>query len=523
MIVPDEEGAMHEREAAFRPAGDLNLTSIGRHWARWQPDQVALRFDGASTTWRELHERTGALAAGLAERDIGHGDRVGILMGNRPEWIEVALAALRLGAVVVPLNVRFTAPEIAFVVGNAGCRLVVTEDALADGLAASRRADPGLQVVSAEALDALRSDGPAPEARTSADDPAFLCYTSGTTGDPKGAVLTHGAWNAASQGWAQAIQLGVEDRVYLPFPLAFTGGLAVLLFTYWAGARLVLDGSFDAGRTIELFEQERLTALLAVPVIIRQLVDHPRFDGADLSSWRIACSGGAAVPPSLIAAVQARGVPMLQGYSLTESSGATTILPGADATRKLGSAGLPMVHGEVVVVDGSGAACPPGVVGEISVRGPQVMVGYWGDPDATAAALPDGWLRTGDLGHLDEEGYLFVVDRAKDMLISGGLNVYPAEIERVLAPLPGMVEVAVIGVEDPRWGEAPAVIAVTTGATVDGPGVLGACRAVLADYKLPRYLVLRDEPLPRNMSGKVLKRALRDEYAGLPQRATPIR
>jgi fatty-acyl-CoA synthase len=366
--------------------------------------------------------------------------------------------------------------------------------------------------------------GPAPEARTSADDPAFLCYTSGTTGDPKGAVLTHGAWNAASQGWAQAIQLGVEDRVYLPFPLAFTGGLAVLLFTYWAGARLVLDSSFDAGRTIELFEQERLTALLAVPVIIRQLVDHPRFDGADLSSWRIACSGGAAVPPSLIAAVQARGVPMLQGYSLTESSGAADHPP---RPRRPPGSSAPQASrsptARWVVVDQSGAACPPGVVGEISVRGPQVMVGYWGDPDATAAALPDGWLRTGDLGHLDEEGYLFVVDRAKDMLISGGLNVYPAEIERVLAPLPGMVEVAVIGVDDPRWGEAPAVIAVTTGSTVDGPGVLGACRAVLADYKLPRYLVLRDEPLPRNMSGKVLKRALRDEYAGLPERATPIR
>lgn len=514
---------MHEGEVAPRPAEAFNLTSIGRHWARWQPQQVVLRFDGDSTTWQELHERTGALAAGLAERDVSHGDRVAILMGNRPEWIEVALAALRLGAVVVPLNVRFTAPEIAFVVGNAGCRLAVTEDALADGLAAARQADPGLQVVTAEALDALRIDGPQPEARTSADDPAFLCYTSGTTGDPKGAVLTHGAWNAASQGWAQAIQLGVEDRVYLPFPLAFTGGLAVLLFTYWAGARLVLDGSFDAGRTIELFEEERLTALLAVPVIIRQLVDHPRFDGADLTSWRIACSGGAAVPPSLIAAVQARGVPMLQGYSLTESSGATTILPGHDATRKLGSAGLPILHSDVRVVDEGGAPCPPGVVGEISVRGSQIMAGYWADPDATAAALVDGWLLTGDLGHLDDEGYLFVVDRAKDMLISGGLNVYPAEIERVLAPLPGMVEVAVIGVADARWGEAPAVIAVAAAGSVDGDGVLAACRSVLADYKLPRYLVVREEPLPRNMSGKVLKRVLRDEYADLTGTAAPIR
>ena len=514
---------MHGDGAGERSRGGLDLTAIGRHWARWQPEQVALRFDGAGVTWRELDARTDSLAAGLAGRGVASGDRVAILMRNRPEWIETALASLKLGAVVVPLNIRFTAPEIAYVVGNAGCRMVVTEDALADGLAAVREQDQGVQVVDAEALDGLRADGPAPEVGTTADDPAFLCYTSGTTGDPKGAVLTHGAWNAASQGWAQAIQLGVEDRVYLPFPLAFTGGLAVMLFTYWAGARLVLDGAFDAGRTIDLFEQERLTALLAVPVIIRSLVDHPRFDDADLSSWRIACAGGAAVPPSLIAAVQARGVPMLQGYSLTESSGAATILPGHDATRKLGSAGLPILHSDVRIVDEGGAPCPPGVVGEISVRGPQVMAGYWADPVATAAALSDGWLRTGDLGHLDEEGYLFVVDRAKDMLISGGLNVYPAEIERVLAPLPGMVEVAVIGVADARWGEAPAVIAVAADGTVDGDGVLAACRTVLADYKLPRYLVVREEPLPRNMSGKVLKRVLRDEYADLAGTAAPIR
>ena len=514
---------MHGHDASTPSQAALDLTAIGRHWARWQPEQVALRFDDAAWTWRELHERTDALATGLAGRGVTPGDRVAILMRNRPEWIETALASLKVGAVVVPLNIRFTAPEIAYVVADAGCRMVVTEDALADGLAAVREQGAGVEVVRAEALDELRAEGAAPSITIAGDDPAFLCYTSGTTGDPKGAVLTHGAWNAASQGWAQAIQLGVDDRVYLPFPLAFTGGLAVMLFTYWAGARLVLDGAFDAGRTIDLFEQERLTALLAVPVIIGALVDHPRFDDADLSSWRIACAGGSAVPPSLIAAVQARGVPMLQGYSLTESSGATTILPGHDATRKLGSAGLPIVHSDVRVVDESGAPCPPGVVGEISVRGPQVMAGYWADPEATAAALVDGWLRTGDLGHLDDEGYLFVVDRATDMLISGGLNVYPAEIERVLAPLPGMVEVAVIGVADARWGESPAVIAVAAAGAVDGDGVLTACRTVLADYKLPRYLVVREEPLPRNMSGKVLKHVLRVEYGDLAGTVVPIR
>jgi fatty-acyl-CoA synthase len=500
----------------------LNLADIGRHWARWQPDAVALRFDEHHITWRELEGGTDALAAGLATLGVGAGDRVAMLMLNRLEWIECALAVLKLGAVVVPLNVRFTPAEIAFVVADAGARVVVTEDVLASGLTTVREQDPAVEVVLAEEIDRLRHDHRPPVVTTGAGDPAFICYTSGTTGDPKGAVLTHASFNYASQGWAQAIQLTAADRVYLPFPLAFTGGLAVWLFTYWAGARLVLDRAFDPGRAIELFEQERLTALLAVPVIIQSLVDHPGFDDADLSSWRVACSGGAPVPSSLIAAVQARGVPMLQAYSLTEASAAATILPNADAHRKLGSAGLPIVHGRIGVVDPDGAPCDAGAVGEIVVGGPQNMLGYWRNPEATTAALRDGWLHTGDLGYVDDDGYLFVVDRAKDMLISGGLNVYPAEIERTLAALPGITELAVIGVPDARWGETPALIAVAD-RPISGEEIVAACDGVLADYKIPRYLVVRSEPLPRNMSGKVLKRELRQEYADLPDVATPIR
>lgn len=510
----------------------LDLIDIGRHWARWQPDALALRWapglPGASDlTWRELLERTEQLAAAFAVAGVERGDRVAILMVNRPEWVLTALATLRLGGIVVPLNVRFTAPEIAYVVRDAGCRMLVTDGALEPGTSAVREEQPGTTVLLAEELtDAMAASAGVAVAdhRSQWDDPAFICYTSGTTGDPKGAVLTHGSWNIASQGWAQAIELTPNDRVYLPFPLAFTGGLAVWLFTYWAGARTVLDAAPDPDRTLDLFEHERLTALLAVPVIHQQLVDHPRFDGADLSSWRVACSGGASVPQPLIAAVQARGVPMLQGYSLTEASAAATILPGHDARRKLGSAGLPIPHGRIGVVDEIGAPLGPGEVGEIVVGGLQIMSGYWNRPEESAAALRDGWLHTGDLGFLDDEGYLTVVDRAKDMLISGGLNVYPAEIERVLAGLPGLVEVAVIGVPDRRWGETPAVVAVPApGVELDGSAVLDACEGVLADFKLPRYLVVRDAPLPRNMSGKVLKRDLRDEYADLPDRSAPIR
>jgi fatty-acyl-CoA synthase len=311
--------------------------------------------------------------------------------------------------------------------------------------------------------------------------------------------------------------------VLLPFPLAFTGGLAVWLFTYWAGGCVVLERAFEPERGLALIASERITGLFAVPVIYQAMIDHPRWADTDLSSWRVASSGGAAVPEALIRAVQARGVPMAQGYSLTEASAAGTVLLPHDALRKLGSAGLPVMHGRIMIGDGDDLPVPAGEIGEILVGGPQNMAGYWNRPAESAAALRSGWLHTGDLGRFDEEGYLYVVDRAKDMLISGGLNVYPAEIERLLASLPGIAEVAVIGVPDARWGETPAVIAVGDDDLVTPTAVLDACESDLADYKLPRYLVVRDEPLPRNMSGKVLKRALQGEYGDLAAIADPIR
>jgi fatty-acyl-CoA synthase len=498
----------------------VNLAAIGRYWRRTRPDDLALRLGDRTFTWRTLDERTDALAHGLMATGVGIGDRIGVLLTNRPEYCELVIAACKLGAIVVPLNVRFTAAEVAFVVSDADCRVVVSEAALA---AAVAPLTGDRLVLMADELDAHHRAGPAVLADVVDEHPAFICYTSGTTGDPKGAVLTHGSWNVASQGWAQALGLGTADRVLLPFPLAFTGGMAVFLFTYWAGGRLVLEPAFDADRTFDLFEQERITGLFAVPVIHQTIVDHPRFAAADLSSWRIASAGGAPVPESLLRAVQARGIPMLQGYSLTEVSAAATVLPAHDALRKIGSAGLPVVHAEVRVVGEDDQPVPVGEVGEIVVHGPQVMQGYWGNPQATAEALRGGWLHTGDLGRLDEEGYLYVVDRAKDMLISGGLNVYPAELERVLAGVPGVIEVAVVGVPHDRWGETPAVIVFTGGAELSGAAVLAACEAVLADYKLPRYLVVRDEPLPRNMSGKILKRQLRSYYAERMTELTPIR
>jgi len=499
----------------------MNLAKIGEYWARWRPNDIAIKFGGVATSWRELDVHTNELAAGLVERGIGRGDRIGLLLTNCLEWIELSVAAWKIGAVIVPINTRFTAPEVAYVVSDAGCRLLFTNEALG---AATSEVFGGCAVIRVEDLSQLFvSGGSVGIADTLDSEPSFICYTSGTTGDPKGAVLTHGSFNAASQSWAQALELTPKDKLILPFPLAFTGGLALCLFTYWSGGTLLLEPMVDTDRIFDLFEQEGATALMAVPVIHQQVVDHPRFATADLSTWRLACSGGAPVPPSLLKAVQARGIPMLQMFSLTESSAAGTVLPNADALRKVGSAGIPIIHGGLKIADDDDNEVPVGEVGEILLSGPHVMAGYWNNPEASIAALRGGWLHTGDLGRVDEEGYLYVVDRKKDMLISGGLNVYPAEIERVLAGMPGIIEVAVIGVPHEKWGEAPAVVVFTGGAEVKAEDVLARCKSQLADFKLPRYFHVSPTPLPRNMSGKILKRELKIQLAHLPQTSKAIR
>ncbi len=499
----------------------MNLAKIGEYWARWRPNDIAIKFGGVSTSWRELDTHTNELAAGLVERGIGRGDRIGLLLTNCLEWIELSVAAWKIGAVIVPINTRFTAPEVAYVVSDAGCKLLFTNEELG---AATSEVFGSCPVIRVEELGQLFvSGGSAGIADTLDSEPSFICYTSGTTGDPKGAVLTHGSFNAASQSWAQALELTPKDKLILPFPLAFTGGLALCMFTYWSGGTLLLEPMVDTDRIFDLFEQEGATALMAVPVIHQQVVDHPRFATANLASWRIACAGGAPVPPTLLKAVQARGIPMLQMFSLTESSAAGTLLPNADALRKVGSAGIPIIHGGLKIADDDDNEVPVGEVGEILLSGPHVMAGYWNNPEASIAALRGGWLHTGDLGRVDEEGYLYVVDRKKDMLISGGLNVYPAEIERVLAGMPGIIEVAVIGVPHEKWGEAPAVVVFTGGAEVKAEDVLARCKAQLADFKLPRYFHVSPTPLPRNMSGKILKRELKIELAHLPQTSKAIR
>lgn len=503
----------------------MNLGNVVRFWSSWNPDGEAVVIDERACTWAALDERTNRLANGLAGLGIGRGDRVGILSGNCLEYLELAIAGYKIGSLLVPLNVRLTPPELAYIVDDAGCTAVVADGDLAE-LAAAALGQVSSEVLAialadgfGTAFDDLRShDAADPAVHVAADDLAYILYTSGTTGSPKGAMMTHGNVLAMSYNRILADDLTSASRVYLPFPLSFTGGLVSMWApTYVGGATLVLDTTVEPARALQVIQDQAITNFAAVPVIWEMIVQHPEFADYDLSTLVVIGSGGASVPEALLQRLQDAGLPMSQGYGLTEGAGLNAWLRAEDAQRKLGSCGRPMMHTRMRTVDPEHATelvdVPAGEVGELIIKGPEVMVGYWNAPEATAATLVDGWLRTGDLARIDDEGYVFVVDRSKDMLISGGLNVYPAEIEAMIAGIDGVAESAVIGVPDDRWGEVPlALIGMLPGAELDTDTVTAVCREHLADYKRPRFVVFREEPLPRGMSGKVLKRELRGEY-----------
>lgn len=480
-----------------------------RGWSRLRPADTALRFDDLALTWSDLEQRADAVAAALAELGVGRGDRVGCLLSNCPEFLDTVHAAALLGAIFVPLNVRLAPPELRFVAGDAGLAALVSESPFDEVIHAA-----GLEV---SRLDRERwpSTGAAPSpSPTRWDDDAFLCYTSGTTGRPKGAVLTHANLLWTSIDTIHAHDLGATDIMYAPLPLCFTGGLVNVAMTMvHCGGTLVLETGFDPGRALAAIEEQQVTAFFAVPLLFDAMRQHPRWPTADLSSLRVAKAGGAPVAPALLEAYQERGIVLTQGYGLTEGGGSNLSLPERDAHRKLGSAGLPTFYGDVKIADEQGSEVGVGDVGEVCVTGPHIMRGYWQNDAATREAFQDGWLRTGDLGVRDDEGYVTIVDRKKDMIISGGLNVYPAEVEAALQGLEGLAEAAVIGVPSERWGEEVlAILVPTAGAEIDEEAVRARLRAQLADYKRPKRLVVRTEPLPRTVSGKVRKPDLREHY-----------
>ncbi|MFJ9080498.1 long-chain fatty acid--CoA ligase [Streptomyces sp. NPDC102278] len=496
--------------------------------ARKTPDRVAVVHEDRTLTYRELHGRVLRLAHALRGLGVARGHRIAYLGPNHPAFLETLFAAGALGAVFVPLNVRLAAPELAYNLADSGSAILVhgPEQAAAAGAAA---AEAGVRhriavtgpdedgALGYEELLAGARTGPLDEA-VAPQDPCMIMYTSGTTGRPKGAVLSHAniTWNSVNV--LVDTDLAGDEVTLVVAPLFHTAGLNMTcLPTLLKGGRVVLLGAFDAERVLELIEDLRVTYMFGVPTMYDAMAARPRWETADLSSLRTLNCGGAPVPTRTIAAYLDRGLAFSQGYGMTEASPGVLYLDKEQASAKAGSAGVPHFFTDTRVVLPDGSEAEPGERGEILVHGPHVMTGYWGRPEDTEATFTDGhWLRTGDVARTDAEGYAYIVDRVKDMFVSGGENVYPAEVEDVLLSHPAVAECAVIGVPDPLWGEVGrAVVVLEPGAHADEDDILDHLRGRLAKYKIPKSLAVT-ETLPRTASGKIIKPAVRATHATGP-------
>ena len=500
--------------------------------------KAALLSGARILSYEELAERTDRLANALRDRGVAKGDRVAYLGENHPSFVETFFACGLLGAIFVPLNTRLAPPELQFQLQDSGARLLVNAGALdapasaaveatgvthrlviaADGgtepSAATPLAAVGHPLVVDDYEEALQAAAPdSLDVPVELDDGAMILYTSGTTGKPKGALLTHGniTWNCINT--IVDMDLNRNDVALMISPLFHVASLDMgLLPMLLKGATVVLEAKFDPARVLELIREHRVTTLNGVPTTFQMLCEHPGWAAADLSSLDKLTCGGSAIPRRVLDAYEDRGIGFTSCYGMTETAPGATMLPVDRSRDKAGSAGLPHFFTDVRIADPLGGATAPGEVGEIQVSGPNVIKEYWNRPEATAASYADSrWFRSGDMGYRDEEGFLFVSDRLKDMIISGGENIYPAEVEAVIAEHSAVSSVAVIGVSDDKWGEVPrAVVTLRDGASLTGEQLQSFLDGRLARYKIPKSLVVVDD-MPRTASGKIRKMELRKQ------------
>ncbi|MBI4799396.1 MAG: long-chain fatty acid--CoA ligase [Desulfarculus sp.] len=490
------------------------------------PAKEALVDGPRRLTYGQLNQRVNRLCGALSGLGLERGQRLGMLAYNCLEFVEVIMATAKLGLVLVPLNWRLTAAELGFILGDSGTRALVFDPQL-EKLAGEIRASATLETVLVLGSQALPGalpyetllagqapDDPQPAQPPDLDTPHIIMYTAGTTGKPKGAVLSQGAsfYNALNLHLDMGFSTG--DRDLLVLPMFHIGGIG--LFTLpmlYVGGTVVIQHTFDPLECLRLLEAEDISLFFAVPAIFLMLIQHPQFRAEAFAGVRVVMSGGAPLPVSLVRQYHQAGIVLQQGFGMSEAAPSIATLGKDQALTKAGAIGRALFHVEARIVDPQGRPLGPEQVGELAIRGPNLMQGYWNRPQATAEAFSGGWFHTGDLARMDSDGDLYIVDRKKDMFISGGENVYPAEVEDAIYELPAVAEAAVIGVADAKWGEVgKALVKVKPGLALDQEELLVHLAGRLAKYKIPKSVVFI-EALPRNAAGKVLKNALKERYA----------
>jgi acyl-CoA synthetase (AMP-forming)/AMP-acid ligase II len=504
----------------------VNIGDLLRRRAHLASDTEALvePATGRRLTYDELNARANRVANGLRGIGVGEGDRVALLLMNGAEFVESFYAVGKIGAVNVPLNWRLVPDELEFILGDSGATVLVHGAEFAAAAAELRSRGDATAIehwiqVGGDAADGTvdydnwldaQSDAE-PELAGSGDDLLFIMYTSGTTGPPKGVMHTHSTVMWAIQTIGTTADFHVHDRFLNSLPMFHVGALTPSLCVTYRGLTLVVMRSFDPTDAWKQIRDERITTTLLVPAMLQFMLGVYDAEQHDASTLRWVMSGAAPVPLELIKTYESMGIEIHQVYGLTETCGPACLITGNDALARAGSTGRSFFHTDVRVVREDGSDCDPGEHGEVLVRGPHIMAGYWNRPDATAETIVDGWLRTGDVATMDADGYVTIVDRTKDMLISGGENVYPAEIENVLLGHPAITDAAVIGVPSARWGESPLAVVVAAAPDLSAEDVMAHTRGKLAPFKTVKKVEFVTE-IPRNPSGKILKRELRERF-----------
>jgi len=494
-------------------------------WARTKGSQTALVCGDEELTYHRLRDWSSRVARSLADSGIEKGQRVGLLGPNSLQWPVAALSIVKSGAILVPLNSRFRPAELRKIADDAGLAAIIVAPGLEELAEQTNELGDAMRIIPFAELEALR-EGDSDDFRVDidSDEPTAVIFTSGSTGLSKGVILTNRTLlSIVLENTLTEEGFRPGSTTLLVLPLAFTPGLVYgLMITTVIGGTLVVEPELNPSNAVKLLERHRVQAIFGVPLIYEAISRAPEFADADLSELKTAIVGGAAVATQLLKRWSDKGVLLRQIYGMTEAGGVATATITDEALEFPDRCGTGSIFTQVKVMNADGQIAAPGEEGELVVRGPGVTPGYWNDPDSTAQALRDGWLHSGDLGEADADGRVKFVDRLKDLIISGGINISPVELEMAIGAIDGVEEVAVIAADDDRFGETPAAI-VTTSAGLDEATIIAHCEKVLADFKVPRYVVLRQDPLPRLPSGKIAKTAIREEYKDVDTRFEKVR